>query len=417
MTGNLRINGDRLWQSLMDMAQIGALPNGGCGRLTLSDDDQIARDLFTQWCEEAGCTVTFDRLGNMFAHRPGRNPELPPIAIGSHLDTQPHGGKFDGVYGVMAGLEIIRSLNDHDISTDAPIEVVNWTNEEGARFAPAMLCSGVYAGLFDLEFALNRIDAEGLGLKGELERIGYAGDEPCGAHKLGAFLEAHIEQGPVLERHDEVIGVVAGGQGQRWYDVTIIGQDAHSGSTPMPGRCDALVAASRIINAVNTIARSHGPDGVGTVGELNVSPNSRNTIPGEVRLTIDFRHPNDTILSAMDEAIHAVVDAERDVDVHLDMIWHNPPVKFDPRCVDAIETATQNFGYPHRRMVSGAGHDACQIARKVPTAMVFVPCKDGLSHNEAEWAEPDHLTAGCNVLFQTALALSTESALTSNPGA
>ncbi|UWQ93586.1 Zn-dependent hydrolase (plasmid) [Rhodobacteraceae bacterium M382] len=411
MISDVRINGDRLWQSLMDMAQIGALSNGGCGRLTLTDDDQIARDLFTQWCEEAGCTVTFDRLGNMFARRPGRNPDLLPIALGSHLDTQPHGGKFDGVYGVLAGLEVVRSLNDHGIETDAAIEVVNWTNEEGARFAPAMLCSGVYSGLFDLEFALTRVDKDGLCLKEELDRIGYAGKEPCGAHDLGAFLEAHIEQGPVLERHDEIIGVVAGGQGQRWYDVVVLGCDAHSGSTPMSGRRDALIAAARIIAAVQTIALDHGPEGVGTVGELHVCPNSRNTIPGEVRFSIDFRHPDDNALSAMDEAIHAVADAERDAEVQLDMIWHNPPVHFDSRCVEAIETATRALGYPHRRMISGAGHDACQVARKVPTAMVFVPCKDGLSHNEAEWAEPDHLAAGCNVLFQAALTLSTHSAL------
>ena len=411
MTHELRINGDRLWQSLMEMARIGALPGGGCGRLTLTDDDQIARDLFTRWCEEAGCSVKFDNLGNMFARRSGRNPDLPPIAIGSHLDTQPHGGRFDGVYGVMAGLEVIRSLNDHGLETEAPIEVVNWTNEEGARFAPAMLCSGVYAGLFDLEFALGQTDVNGLRLGEELARIGYAGCEPCGAHEIGAFLEVHIEQGPVLERHSEVIGVVVGGQGQRWYDVTVSGRDAHSGSTPMPGRKDALVASARLVSAVQDIALAHGPDGVGTVGELHVSPNSRNTIPGEVRFTIDFRHPDDTVLSAMDQAIRGAVDEETSAQVTLDMIWHNPPVRFDQRCVNAIETATCTLGLPYRRMVSGAGHDACQVARKVPTAMVFVPCKDGLSHNEAEWAKPDHLTAGCNVLFQAALALSQQSVL------
>ncbi|EEE35763.1 N-carbamoyl-L-amino acid hydrolase (L-carbamoylase) [Rhodobacteraceae bacterium KLH11] len=413
MTQDPGINGDRLWQSLMEMAQIGALPGGGCGRLTLTDDDQIARDLFTRWCEEAGCTVKFDRLGNMFARRPGRNPDLPPIAIGSHLDTQPHGGRFDGVYGVMAGLEVIRSLNDHGLETDAPIEVVNWTNEEGARFAPAMLCSGVYAGLFDLDFALSRTDANGISLDAELSRIGYAGTEACGAHELGAFLEVHIEQGPVLERHSEVIGVVIGGQGQRWYDVTVTGRDAHSGSTPMEGRSDALVAAAGLIKAVQDIALAHGPDGVGTVGEMHISPNSRNTIPGEVRFTIDFRHPDDAVLSVMDAAIHSAANRVTGAKVDLDMIWHNPPVHFDTRCVDAIENVTRASGHAYRRMVSGAGHDACLVARRVPTAMVFVPCKDGLSHNEAEWAEPAHLTAGCNVLFQAALMLSQDSAMTS----
>lgn len=402
------INGDRLWQSIMQMAQIDALPGGGCGRLALSDGDREARALFTQWCEEAGCSVHFDRLGNMFARREGRKREALPIAIGSHLDTQPHGGKFDGVFGVMAGLEIVRTLNDLRIETDAPIEIVNWTNEEGARFAPAMLCSGVYSGLFELDFALERTDASGLRFGDELDRIGYAGKETCGAHKLGAFLEAHIEQGPVLERANDVIGVVWGGQGQRWYDVTIHGRDAHAGSTPMQGRNDALVAAARVIQAVQQIAIAYAPEGVGTVGELHVSPNSRNTIPGAVKFTIDFRHPNDSVLSGMDNAIRRAVGEEQDMQIELDMIWHNPPVKFDDQCVDAIKTAAKDSGLAWQSMVSGAGHDACQIARKTPTAMVFVPCKDGLSHNEAEWAEPEHLEAGCNILLRAALTLSTQ---------
>lgn len=410
MSSNHRINGARLWQSIIEMAKIDALPGGGCGRLTLTDGDLEARALFTRWCEDAGCAVTYDRLGNMFARREGRDPDALPIAIGSHLDTQPHGGKFDGVYGVLAGLEVVRTLNDLGLETDAPIEIVNWTNEEGARFAPAMLCSGVYAGLFDLEFALSREDAEGKRFGEELERIGYAGSEPCGAHQFGAFLEAHIEQGPVLERHEEVIGVVTGGQGQRWYDVTVTGRDAHSGSTPMLGRSDALVAAARMIQEVQRIALAYGPDGVGTVGALHVTPNSRNTIPGEVRFTIDFRHPDDAVLSGMDNAIRRAAVEEKEAEVALDMIWHNPPVKFDEACVSAIETAAKDSGLPWRRMVSGAGHDACQVARRVPTAMVFVPCREGLSHNEAEWAEPNHLEAGCNVLLQAALTLSRQMA-------
>ncbi|WP_052257630.1 Zn-dependent hydrolase [Leisingera sp. ANG-DT] len=410
MSSNHRINGARLWQSIMEMAKIDALPGGGCGRLTLTDGDLKARELFTRWCEDAGCTVTYDRLGNMFARREGRDPDALPVAIGSHLDTQPHGGKFDGIFGVLAGLEVVRTLNDLGLETDAPIEIVNWTNEEGARFAPAMLCSGVYAGLFDLDFALSREDADGLRFGDALERIGYAGTEACGDNKFGAFLEAHIEQGPVLEHHGEVIGVVTGGQGQRWYDVTVTGRDAHSGSTPMPGRSDALVAAARLIQAVQHIALDNGPDGVGTVGELHVNPNSRNTIPGEVRFTIDFRHPDDEVLSVMDTSLLAQVGAEKDAKVELEMIWHNPPVRFDTACVDAIETAAEAQKLPYRRMVSGAGHDACQVARKVPTAMVFVPCRDGLSHNEAEWAEPEHLEAGCNVLLQAALTLSRQMA-------
>lgn len=410
MNSNQCIDGARLWQSIMEMAKINALPGGGCGRLTLTDGDLEARELFTRWCEDAGCTVSYDRLGNMFARRAGRDPDALPIAIGSHLDTQPHGGKFDGVYGVLAGLEVVRTLNDLGLETDAPIEIVNWTNEEGARFAPAMLCSGVYAGLFDLEFALSREDADGLRFGDELVRIGYAGSEPCGTHQFGAFLEAHIEQGPVLEANAEIIGVVTGGQGQRWYDVTVTGRDAHSGSTPMKGRSDALAASARLIQAVQHVALDNGPDGVGTVGELHVSPNSRNTIPGEVRFTIDFRHPDDAVLSAMDASLQAIAEAEREAAVQLEMIWHNPPVRFDPTCVDAIETAAETQNLPYRLMVSGAGHDACQVARKVPTAMVFVPCRDGLSHNEAEWAEPDHLEAGCNVLLQAALTLSKQMA-------
>ncbi len=415
MTRGLRINGDRLWQSLLDMSQIGALPGGGCRRLALSDEDRQARDVFRQMCLDAGCDVHIDRLGNMFARRPGRNPDLPPVAIGSHLDTQPHGGRFDGVYGVLAGLEIVRILNDHNIETDAPIEIVNWTNEEGARFAPAMLCSGVYAGLFDLDFALSRTDADGLRVDEELARIGYEGDTPCGKHQIGAFLEAHIEQGPLLEQHDEVIGVVTGGQGQRWYDVTVTGRDAHSGSTPMSGRSDALVAAAHLVTAVQDIALAHGPDGVGTVGELHVSPNARNTIPGEIQFTIDFRHPDDRVLSEMDTAIRFAASQEKVVQVALDMIWHNPPVQFDTRCIDAIDKATRDLSYPYRYMVSGAGHDTCQLARKVPAAMVFVPCRDGLSHNEAEWAEPEHLVAGANVLLQAAIDLSRQVAPEARP--
>ncbi|MFU1478410.1 Zn-dependent hydrolase [Roseovarius sp. C7] len=407
---NLRINGARLWDSLMKMARIDALPGGGCGRLALSDGDREARDIFASWCREAGCDVSYDRLGNMFARREGRDPDEPPVAIGSHLDTQPHGGKFDGVYGVLAGLEIVRTLNDHGISTDAPLEIVNWTNEEGARFAPAMLASGVYAGAFDLDFALTRRDASGKSFGDELARIGYAGDTACGAHKLGVFLEAHIEQGPILENNEEVIGVVTGGQGQRWYDVNLLGRDAHSGSTPMQGRRDALAAAARLVLAVQSLARAHGEAAVGTVGELNVLPNARNTIPGEVRLAIDLRHPDDTVLSRMDHELRAACRTMEEVEIGLEMIWHNPPIAFDSDCIDALKAAVKLHGYPSRQMVSGAGHDACQIARCVPTAMVFVPCKDGLSHNEAESAEPEHLEAGCNVLLTAALNLSAATA-------
>jgi len=402
MTGNLRINGDRLWSSIMEMAKIGALPAGGCRRLALSDEDKQARDLFAKWCEDAGCTVKIDDFGNMFARRAGTDERLLPIAIGSHLDTQPHGGKFDGVFGVLAGLEVIRTLNDAGIETAAPIEVINWTNEEGARFAPAMLSSGVYADHFEKEFADNRSDAEGKTFRQELQRIGYEGDEPCGSHEIGAFLEAHIEQGPILEREEKVIGVVRGGQGQRWYDATSMGQDAHTGSTPMEGRNDALLKAAEFTLAVRDVALAHAPDAVATVGEMHVTPNSRNTIPGEVHLTVDARHPEDNVLAEMDAALR--VAAEK-AGLELEQIWHKPPIVFNQKCCAAIQNATDLMAYPNREMVSGAGHDACQVATKVPTAMVFVPCADGISHNEAESAEPEDLEAGANVLLHAAIEL------------
>ena len=406
MIADLRINGPRLWQAIMKMAEIDALPEGGCGRLALSQGDKQARDLFKSWCEEAGCSVSFDALGNMFARREGVNNDRLPVAIGSHLDTQPHGGKFDGVYGVLAGLEVVRTLNDNAVQTDAPLEIVNWTNEEGARFAPAMLCSGVYAGLFDLDFAHSRKDDDGVRFDSALRDIGYEGKEACGAHPLGVFLEAHIEQGPILDSAGEPIGVVTGGQGQRWYNITVVGRDAHSGSTPMASRSDALVAAAMLVLEVQHIAKSTDNAAVATVGALTVLPNSRNTIPGLVSFTVDMRHQDDNLLSVMDQRLRQACEDIDDAKIDLEMIWHNPPVIFDKQAISAIRGATRELGYAHREMVSGAGHDACQIARKVPTAMVFVPCKDGLSHNQAESAKPSDLEAGCNVLLHAALRLS-----------
>jgi N-carbamoyl-L-amino-acid hydrolase len=405
-TTALRVDGQRLWRSLMEMAQIGATPAGGSCRLALSDEDKAGRDLFVSWCEAAGCRVTVDDMGNIFARRPGRRDDLPPVVAGSHLDTQPHGGKFDGVYGVLAGLEVIRTLGDYEVSTEAPVEVAVWTNEEGARFAPAMVASGVFAGLFERDYALGRQDAEGKTLGDELRRIGYLGDEPCGGRRLGAFFEAHIEQGPILERNERTIGVVGGGQGQRWYDVTVRGQDSHAGSTPMPGRRDALVATAAMTTAVRRVAEAHPPHAVGTVGQIEVIPNSRNTIPGEARFTVDLRHPDDEALATMGEELRrACAEAARaeSLALTIDEIWHNPPVQFDVGCVDAVRQAANRLGYAQQDIVSGAGHDACQICRVAPTAMVFVPCAGGLSHNEAESAEPHDLEAGCNVLLHAML--------------
>lgn len=407
MLKNLRIDAERLWQSLMTMAEIGATPKGGCCRLALSDEDKAGRDLFVSWCREAGCEISVDRIGNIFARRPGRSPDLPAVATGSHLDTQPHGGKFDGAYGVLAGLEVIRTLNDNDIETDAPVEVAVWTNEEGARFAPSMIASGVFAGSYDVGFALACADGDGRTMGEELERIGYAGDEPCGKRSFGAFFEAHIEQGPILERERKVIGVVAGVQGLRWYDVIVRGQDAHSGSTPMPGRRNALVGAAEMVSAIDALALEFTPDAVATVGQLEVSPNSRNTIPGEVFFTVDIRHPASEVMSEMDARFHRSfeeISQRRGIELSVEEIAHTPPVVFNADCVDAVRRASEELGYASRDILSGAGHDACHIAKVAPTGMIFVPCAGGLSHNEEESAQAEDLAAGCNVLMHAMLA-------------
>lgn len=391
----------------MRMAEIGATAHGGCCRLALSDEDKAGRDLFVEWCRGAGCEIRIDRLGNIFARRPGTDPARAPVAAGSHLDTQPHGGKFDGVYGVLAGLEVIRTLNDHGIETPAPLEVIVWTNEEGARFAPSMIASGVFGGAYDAEFALACADADGRAIGAELERIGYAGDEPCGDHPLGAFFEAHIEQGPILEREEKTIGVVTGVQGLRWYDVDVRGQDAHSGSTPMNGRRNALVGSAEMIQAVDALAHSFPPDAVATVGQLDVSPNSRNTIPGHVHFTVDIRHPEAAVMEKMDAQLRRACEEISDrhgLECDIEQVSHTPPVVFDDGCIEAVQEASLSLGYPCRRIRSGAGHDACHVSEVAPTGMIFVPCADGLSHNEEESATPEDLEAGCNVLLHAMLS-------------
>ena len=406
---NLQVNGERLWASLIELAQIGATPKGGVCRLAASDLDGEARRLFIRWCEEAGCRVTVDRIGNIFARRPGRNPDLPPVMTGSHLDTQPTGGKFDGAYGVMAGLEIVRTLNDLGYQTEAPIEIVAWTNEEGSRFSPAMVGSGVFAGVFALETALATPDNNmpALSLGGELERIGFAGGEPAGGRQVAAYFEAHIEQGPILEAAGDTIGVVTGAQGQRWYEITVAGQEAHAGPTPMPRRKDALVGAARMIDAVNRIGHAHAPFACATVGFVQVSPNSRNTIPGRVFFTVDFRHPEDAVLTEMDrelrQACATAAAASGGLETEVKEFWYFPPTPFDPALVAAVREAAAALGQPHQDIVSGAGHDAVHMARVAPSAMVFVPCKDGVSHNEIEDAKPEDLAAGCTVLLNALL--------------
>lgn len=400
----LAINADRLWQSLMDLARIGATEKGGVRRLTLTDPDRIGRDRFVSWSKEAGMRVEVDVIGNIFARREGTDPAAPPIAMGSHLDSQPSGGKFDGAYGVMAGLEVVRTLNDAGIRTRAPVEVAAWTNEEGSRFVPTMMGSGVYAGVYQLEYALSQKDIDGVSVREALASTGYAG--AAQPHRLGAYFEAHIEQGPVLEQTGTTIGVVLGALGQRWFDLVITGQDSHAGPTPMDTRRDALLAASRVVLEVNRIATNFPDYARGTVGFMQVKPNSRNVVPGEVRMTVDLRNASDKTLSGMVAELKYFVSqiaAEYRVEAQLDEVVYFPPSEFSPELVASVREGAQSHGYSYRDIVSGAAHDAVYMARITPTAMVFVPCEGGISHNEIENARPADIAAGCNVLLHAVL--------------
>lgn len=402
---NLRIDGARLWDSLMEMAKIGATEKGGVRRLALTDLDRQSRDLFRRWCEDAGCTVTHDAMGNMFARRPGRDESRPPIVTGSHLDSQPTGGKFDGAYGVLAGLEVVRALNDAGLETEAPIEVAVWTNEEGSRFAPAMVGSGVHAGIFTLDQAHAIADMDGKTMGEELERIGYRG-EGCGGREFGAYFEAHIEQGPILEAAKLPIGIVTGAQAQRWYEIDVTGQESHAGPTPMAVRKDALVGASALVLAVNRIGHDFQPGACATVGMIQSSPNSRNVIPGKVFLTVDFRHPDDGRLAEMDKALRqsaAELATIHKVEIEVTEIWSFAATHFDPKCVAAVRAGAEAAGLAYMDIVSGAGHDAVYMAQVAPAAMIFVPCEDGISHNEIENATPDDIAAGCQVLLHAML--------------
>ncbi len=406
-----RINGERLWASLMEMARIGATPKGGVCRLALTDLDRDGRDLFVRWCREAGCTVKIDRMGNIFARRPGRNNALAPVGTGSHLDSQPTGGRFDGVYGVLAGLEVLRTLNDLGIETERPVEASVWTNEEGSRFAPAMVASGVYAGVFTLDYGLSRADIDGKTMGEELERIGYAGTESVGGRAVHAFFETHIEQGPILAAEGQTIGVVTDAQGQRWYELVLTGQDSHAGPTPMAVRRDALLGAAKVVQLVNEIGLAHAPLAVSTVGMLNVHPNSRNVIPGKVFLTVDFRCPDNDELTKMDaelmEGVAKIAAASR-LEHDLQQIFQYDCVHFDESCVAVVRDGAKRLGYVTRDIVSGAGHDACYMSKVTPTAMIFVPCIGGISHNEIEDAKPEWIEAGGNVLLQAMLAKANE---------
>jgi N-carbamoyl-L-amino-acid hydrolase len=404
----LRINGERLWDSLMELAKIGATPKGGVKRLTLTDLDKQGRDLVVGWARDAGLSITVDQIGNVFMRRDGIDNTLPPIMTGSHIDTQPTGGKFDGNYGVLAGLEVVRTLNDKGVKTRAPIEVAFWTNEEGSRFVPVMMGSGVFCGAFTLEHAYAAKDVEGKTVRDELARIGYMGDEVPGQHPIGAYFETHIEQGPVLEDADKVIGVVPAVMGLSWYDCTVTGMEAHAGPTPMHLRKDAMQVSTRIIQEVVAIANRYPPYGRGTVGMMQVFPNSRNVIPGQVKFSVDLRNVNDELLNKMHEEILAFVDktsADSGLDIKIERVSYYPPCPFHPDCVGAVRGATEALGYSTMDVVSGAGHDAIYAARVAPAGMIFVPCKDGISHNEIEDAKPGHLEAGCNVLLHAMLKM------------
>ena len=403
---NLKVNGDRLWDSLMEMAKIGPGVAGGNNRQTLTTADKEGRELFQRWCDEAGLEMGVDKMGTMFARREGTDPDALPVYVGSHLDTQPTGGKYDGVLGVLGGLELIRTLNDLDIKTKHPIVVTNWTNEEGTRFAPAMLASGVFAGVHKLDWAYDRADAKGLKFGDELKRIGWGGDEEVGTRKMKAFFELHIEQGPILEAEGKDIGVVTHGQGLWWLQVTLTGKDAHTGSTPMPMRRNAGLGMARMTELVHQIAMSHQPEAVGAIGHCDVYPNSRNVIPGKVVFTIDFRTPHQQVLDAMKarfEAEAPKIAEELGLGMEIEVSGHFDPVTFDPDCVSAVRNAAERLGYSHRDIVSGAGHDACWINKLYPTAMVMCPCVDGLSHNEAEDISKEWATAGADVLLHAVL--------------
>ncbi len=403
---SLRINGPRLWDSLMELAKIGATPKGGVCRLTLTTLDGQGRDLVTRWGREAGLTVTIDKIGNGFMRRPGRNNALPPIVAGSHIDTQPTGGKFDGNFGVLAALEVVRTLNDHKIETEAPVEVAFWTNEEGSRFVPVMMGSGVFAKAFTLEHAYAATDTEGKTVGEELKRIGYIGPQEPGEHPIGSYFEAHIEQGPVLEDNKKTIGVVQGVLGIRWFDCTVTGMEAHAGPTPMALRKDAMQVSAKLMQEVVAAALRHAPHGRGTVGMVHVHPNSRNVIPGTVKFSIDLRNSTDALVDTMADEVKAFATAlakTSGLDIKIELVSSYPAQAFHPECMDAVARAAQKLGYSNMPAVSGAGHDAVYMAKLAPTGMIFIPCKDGISHNEIEYAAPEDITAGCNVLLHAVL--------------
>lgn len=409
MNDNLHINSKRLQTWLADFATIGGTPNGGVHRLTLTDLDKQARDLFVSLAKKAGCSIKIDAMGNIFARRSGEDNRLSPVLIGSHIDSQPLGGKYDGIYGVLAALEVVYSLNDHDIKTDRPIDVVSWTNEEGSRFAPAMIGSAVFSGLTSLQDGWSCRDSEGNTIKQELERIGYAGNDNFSNYKIHASLEVHIEQGPILENHNELIGIVTGALGQKWYDVEFTGMASHAGTTPMEVRQDALLGLAEAVLEVNTIGKNEKPEGRATVGMVKITPNSRNVISDKAWFSVEFRHPSEKGLQRMDqqlsEKVHQIAE-KLNLTYSIRPILSFPPLPFDKTCIEVVRKIAQNLNYPHRTMVSGAGHDSCNISKIAPTSMIFIPCIKGISHNEKEEIKPEWMSAGANVLLNAVKHLS-----------
>lgn len=406
MSDRLRIDGQRLWSRLMAMGEIGATPAGGCNRQALTDEDKAGRELFTRWCQDAGCEVRVDAIGNIFARRTGKDDSLPPVITGSHLDTQPTGGKFDGIYGVLAGLEVIETLNDHDVQTQHPIEAVVWTNEEGCRFDTAMMGSAVWAGAMPIEAAYALADRDGNSVEEELCRVGYKGNVAAQAGPIKAAFEAHIEQGPVLEAQRKTIGIVTGVQHMSRHRIVIDGKESHAGPTPMETRADPMMALANFLPKLYSMAEKYAPDARLTFGFIHASPGSSNTVPGQLELTVDIRHPDkaayDAMIAAYQEHVSNACES-LDLPVRMECFWEAPGVAFNSDCVNAVRKAVSATGYNSMEMFSGAGHDACNVAAVVPTSMIFIPCKDGLSHNEAESAEPEHVEAGCNVLLHAML--------------
>ena len=398
----VRVDGERLWSRLMNMAEIGATPAGGCNRQALTDEDKAGRDLFMSWCRDAACDIRIDAIGNIFARRAGSDNALPPVMTGSHLDTQPTGGKFDGIFGVLAGLEVVDTLNDHGIETQYPVELVVWTNEEGCRFDTAMMGSAVWTGAMPIEAAYTLADRDGRTVEQELARIGHKGDVAAKAGPIKAAFEAHIEQGPILESENKPIGIVTGVQHMSRHRIMIAGKETHAGPTPMETRKDPMMALAHFLPKLYTMAEQYRPHARLTFGYISASPGSSNTVPGQLELTVDIRHPEKASYDAMIAGCRKHVSNECEklgMPVRIECFWEAPGVKFDSGCVNAVRNAVAITAYDSMELVSGAGHDACNLSAVVPTSMIFIPCEGGLSHNEAESAKPEHIEAGCNVLL------------------